>query len=303
MRQGSYNKTLRQIRNKMIDLGLNETLSYVLVNDKEVGQYSLDEFEKVPLLDPMTEERNTLRYSLIPSMVKIYEYNKAHSQKDVSIFEIAKGFYKKDGEYGENTKLCTLMTGERYLGLKGKQVDFYDIKGIAEEILDYLGYGGRYSFVQKDEMPKEFHPYQTAQISVNNDIVGIVGKLHPEVQKDNVYVLEINLDKLLDKKVGKMKYKEISKFPVVNKDLAVIVDKDVTSEEIAKQIKKAAGSLLLASKIFDVYTGDAVEENKKSIAYSLEFGAQDRTLTDDEINAVLEKVIEYLEKQGAYIRK
>ena len=303
MRQGSYNKTIRQIRNKMIDLGLNETLSYILVNDKEAVKYTLDEFEAIPLLDPMTEERNTLRYSLIPSMVKIYEYNKAHSQKDVSIFEIAKGFYKRDGEYGEDTKLCVLMTGERYLGLKGKQTDFYDIKGVAEEILDYLGYGGRYSFVQKDEMPKDFHPYQTAYISVNNDIVGIVGKLHPEVQKDNVYVLEINLDKLLDKKVGKMKYKEISKFPVVNKDLAVIVDRDVASEEIAKQIKKAAGSLLLGSKIFDVYTGEGIDENKKSIAYSLEFGTQDRTLTDEEINAILDKIIEYLEKQGAYIRK
>ena len=287
----------------MIDLGLNETLSYILVNDKEAVKYTTDEFETIKLLDPMTEERNTLRYSMIPSLVKIYEYNKTRNQKDVSIFEIGKGFYKKNEEYGENTKLCALMTGERYLGLNGKQVDFYDIKGVTEEILDYLGYNGRYSFIQEDNMPKEFHPYQTAVINVNNDIVGIVGKLHPEVSKDNVYVLEINLDKLLDKKTGKMKYKEISKFPVVKKDLAVIVDKDVTAEEIAKQIKKAAGSLLLGTKVFDVYTGTGIEENKKSIAYSLEFGAQDRTLTDEEINAILEKIIVSLEKQGAELRK
>lgn len=303
LKQGSYNKTLRNIRNKMIDLGLNETLSYILVNDKEATKYTTDDVETVKLLDPMTEERNTLRYSMIPSLVKIYEYNKARSQKDVSIFEIGKGFYKKDEQYGENLKLCALMTGERYLSVKSKQVDFYDIKGIAEELLDYLGYGGRYSFVVKDELPKEFHPYQTAQISVNNDIVGIIGKLHPNCTKDNVYVLEINLDKLLEKKTGKMKYKEISKFPSVKKDLAVVIDKDITSEEIAKQIKKLAGNLLLGSKIFDVYTGENIEENKKSIAYSLEFGAADRTLTDDEINAILEKIIAGLEKQGAIIRK
>lgn len=303
LKQGSYNKTLRNIRNKMIDLGLNETLSYILVNDKEATKYTTDDFETVKLLDPMTEERNTLRYSMIPSLVKIYEYNKARSQKDVSIFEIGKGFYKKDEQYGENLKLCALMTGERYLSVKSKQVDFYDIKGVAEELLDYLGYGGRYSFVVKDELPKEFHPYQTAQISVNNDIVGIIGKLHPNCTKDNVYVLEINLDKLLEKKTGKMKYKEISKFPSVKKDLAVVIDKDITSEEIAKQIKKLAGNLLLGSKIFDVYTGENIEENKKSIAYSLEFGAADRTLTDDEINAILEKIIAGLEKQGAIIRK
>ena len=303
LKQGSYNKTLRNIRNKMIDLGLNETLSYILVNDKEATKYTTDNVEIVKLLDPMTEERNTLRYSMIPSLVKIYEYNKARSQKDVSIFEIGKGFYKKDEQYGENLKLCALMTGERYLSVKSKQVDFYDIKGVAEELLDYLGYAGRYSFVVKDELPKEFHPYQTAQISVNNDIVGIIGKLHPNCTKDNVYVLEINLDKLLEKKTGKMKYKEISKFPSVKKDLAVVIDKDITSEEIAKQIKKLAGNLLLGSKIFDVYTGENIEENKKSIAYSLEFGAADRTLTDDEINAILEKIIAGLEKQGAIIRK
>ena len=303
LKQGSYNKTLRNIRNKMIDLGLNETLSYILVNDKEATKYTTDDVETVKLLDPMTEERNTLRYSMIPSLVKIYEYNKARNQKDVSIFEIGKGFYKKDEQYGENLKLCVLMTGERYLSVKSKQVDFYDIKGIAEELLDYLGYGGRYSFVVKDELPKEFHPYQTAQISVNNDIVGIIGKLHPNCTKDNVYVLEINLDKLLEKKTGKMKYKEISKFPSVKKDLAVVIDKDITSEEIAKQIKKLAGNLLLGSKIFDVYTGENIEESKKSIAYSLEFGATDRTLTDDEINAILEKIIAGLEKQGAIIRK
>ena len=303
LKQGSYNKTLRNIRNKMIDLGLNETLSYILVNDKEATKYTTDNVEIVKLLDPMTEERNTLRYSMIPSLVKIYEYNKARSQKDVSIFEIGKGFYKKDEQYGENLKLCALMTGERYLSVKSKQVDFYDIKGVAEELLDYLGYAGRYSFVVKDELPKEFHPYQTAQISVNNDIVGIIGKLHPNCTKDNVYVLEINLDKLLEKKTGKMKYKEISKFPSVKKDLAVVIDKDITSEEIAKQIKKLAGNLLLGSKIFDVYTGENIEESKKSIAYSLEFGATDRTLTDDEINAILEKIIAGLEKQGAIIRK
>lgn len=303
LKQGSYNKTLRNIRNKMIDLGLNETLSYILVNDKEATKYTTDNVEIVKLLDPMTEERNTLRYSMIPSLVKIYEYNKARSQKDVSIFEIGKGFYKKDEQYGENLKLCVLMTGERYLSVKSKQVDFYDIKGVAEELLDYLGYAGRYSFVVKDELPKEFHPYQTAQISVNNDIVGIIGKLHPNCTKDNVYVLEINLDKLLEKKTGKMKYKEISKFPSVKKDLAVVIDKDITSEEIAKQIKKLAGNLLLGSKIFDVYTGENIEENKKSIAYSLEFGAADRTLIDDEINSILEKIIAGLEKQGAIIRK
>ena len=178
MKRGSKNNTLREIRRKMVNLGLNETLTYVLINDKEVHKYTYDEFEELKLLDPMTEERNVLRYSLIPSLVKTYEYNKAHYNKDVSIFEIGKGFFKKGEEYGENAKLCALMTGRYFDSLgKDQKVDFYVIKGIAEEILDFLGYNGRYSFVKPKQDIKEFHPYQTAEISVNNDICGICRKI------------------------------------------------------------------------------------------------------------------------------
>ena len=198
------------------------------------------------------------------------------------------------------------MTGDYYLGLGSKkQVDFYVIKGIVEELLDYLGYGNRYSFVIKeDKMPEEVHPGQTALISVNNDIVGLVGRVHPALEKEAVYVLEIDLDKLLDKKVGKMKYKEISKFPSVKKDLAVVVDKNVTAEEIAVLIKKAGGSSLSKIEAFDVYTGKGIDENKKSIAYSLTFEKMDRTLTDEEISQSMEKIVEMLSKKiGAELRK
>ena len=303
MRKGNIDLTHREIRNKMISLGLNETLSYVLVREDEADSFTTDSFEKVKLLDPITEERSTLRYSVLPSLLKIYEYNKARNEKDVSIYEIGKGFYKKE-EYGEDTKLGVLMSGKYYLGIDNKKdVDFYVIKGVAEEILDYLGYAGRYSFVMPKQMPKEMHPGQTADISVNNDIVGMVGKLHPAVEKEDVYVLEINLDKLLSKKTGKMKFKEISKYPTISKDLAILIDKNISSEDIAKAIKKAAGSLLTNTEIFDVYEGKNIPEGKRSIAYSLSFGANDRTLTDEEINNIMNKVIENLQnKMGAELR-
>ena len=255
MRKGSYDKTQREIRNKMIALGLKETLTYVLINDKEVNGYTLDKFEPLKLLDPITEDRNTLRYSMIPSLYKVYEYNKAREQKDISIFEIGKGFYKKGEVYGEDTKLCVLMSGKYSTGLNNnKTVDFYVIKGIAEEVLDYLGYSGRYSFM-KQEMPKEMHPGQSAMINVNGSNIGMIGKIHPSVTKDDVYVLEINLDELFTKKVGKMKYKEFSKFPSINKDIALVVDKKSVSKDIEKVIKSAGGSLLTNIEVFDVYTG------------------------------------------------
>ena len=300
IRMGSYDKTSREIRNKMVDLGLNETLSYVLVNEKDAKNYTNDDsIEAIKILTPLTEERTTLRCSIITSLYKIYEYNVAHYNKDVSIFEIGKSFYKKGDTYNEENKIACLMTGEYYYGINNsKKVDFYIIKGIAEELLDFLGYGGRYSFVVKDNMPEQLHPGQSAMISVNNDIVGLIGKVHPEITKEDVFVMEINLDKLLAKKTGKMKYKEISKYPTVKKDISILVDTDITSNEIAVAIKKSAGSLLLNTEVFDVYTGKGIEEGKKSLAYSLTFGTNDRTLTDEEINKVLEKIIEKLSKIG-----
>ena len=300
IRMGSYDKTSREIRNKMVDLGLNETLSYVLVNEKDAKNYTNDDtIEAIKILTPLTEERTTLRCSIITSLYKIYEYNVAHYNKDVSIFEIGKSFYKKGDTYNEENKIACLMTGEYYYGINNsKKVDFYIIKGIAEELLDFLGYGGRYSFVVKDNMPEQLHPGQSAMISVNNDIVGLIGKVHPEITKEDVFVMEINLDKLFSKKTGKMKYKEISKYPTVKKDISILVDKSVTSNDIAVAIKKSAGSLLLNTEVFDVYTGKGIEEGKKSLAYSLTFGTNDRTLTDEEINKVLEKIIERLSKIG-----
>ena len=304
MRKGSYDKTQREIRNKMIALGLKETLTYVLINDKEVNGYTLDKFEPLKLLDPITEDRNTLRYSMIPSLYKVYEYNKAREQKDISIFEIGKGFYKKDEVYGEDTKLCVLMSGKYSTGLNNnKNVDFYVIKGIAEEILDYLGYAGRYSFM-KQEMPKEIHPGQSAMINVNGSNIGMIGKIHPSVTKDDVYVLEINLDELFTKKVGKMKYKEFSKFPSINKDIALVVDKKAVSKDIEKVIKSAGGSLLTNIEVFDVYTGVGVGIDKKSIAYSLTFSDMKKTLTDEEINGLMDKIIDAVSKKcGAELRK
>lgn len=296
MKMGTLDKTMRKIRNKMANLGLNETLSYILVNDKEVKRFTADEFEPLKLLAPITEDRNTLRYSVITSLYKIYEYNKARENKDICLFEIGKGFWKKREEYGEEQKICVLMSGEYYKGIgNNKKVDFYVIKGIAEELLDYLGYEGRYSFIMPKKLPQEFHPGQTAEISVNNDIVGIIGKIHPSIETEDVYVMEINLDKLLAKRVSKMKFKEISKFPTVKKDIAVLIDKNTSSSEIEKIIKKKAGKYLLDINVFDVYEGENIEKTKRSVAYSLTFGAMDRTLKDEEINEIMRKIIEELE--------
>lgn len=145
---------------------------------------------------------------------------------------------------------------------------------------------------------------QTAGISLNGKMIGILGKVHPIITKEDVFVFEISLDKLKEFKTGKMKYKEISKFPPVKKDLSMIVDQEITNDDIQKAIKKSAGSLLTNIELFDIYTGENIMENKKSMAYSLTFSTKERTLTDEEINTLLEKIIADLEKKlEAELRK
>ncbi len=340
VKKGTYDNTTREIRNKMVNLGLNETLSYSLVSKDESAMFTPDEKieSSIPILTPLTEERSYLRQSLITSLYKIYEYNKAHDTSDVSIFEIAKTFYKKenqknnfdentdsnnqkindnncdkkenqysekvDAEYFEENKLACVMSGEYFIGLNKKQVDFYIIKGVAEEILDYLGYNGRYSFVTDKPISKDMHLGKTAVISVNNDNVGTIGRINPTICNDEVYVMEINLDKLLSKKVGKMKYKELSKFPTVKKDLALLVDNTITAQELQRAIKSSGGKLLQNSEVFDLYTGKGIPEGKKSIAFSIELGAQDKTLTDEEIVGVMNKIVNDMQnKFKAELRK
>ena len=300
---GHYDKFKRNARNKMVSLGLNETLSYALIPEAEVQKYSTDKFETVKILDPMTEERNALRNSLLPSLMMVYEYNKNRGMKDISIFEIGKSFHKIDGNYGEHLSLSALMTGIYTKGLEKKIVDFYTIKGVMEDLLDYLGFDGRYT-LKVEDLPKELHPGQAGSIYVDGNKIGIIGKLHPLVTKDNIYVMEINLEKLAGYSHDVTKYKEISKFPGIEKDVAFVVNKEVKSEDIEAVIKSAGGKMLKAIEVFDVYTGENLEKGKKSYAYNLKFENPERTLSDEEVTTVFEKIMDKVCSEiGAEIRK
>lgn len=287
--QGKYDKTKRSIKHKLADLGLNETMSYTLISKDDVHKFTNDQFEEVLLNDPMSEERNTLRYSLLSSLFDIYNYNKARNNTNISIFEMGKSFYKEEGIYKEELKLAVLMSGEYYLDIHNTKVDFYVIKGILEELLYFLGYEGRYSLVKNDNIPKELHPGVSASINVNGIDLGIIGKLHPNITKDEVYVMEINLEKLLNLKTGKMKYKDISKFPGITKDVAFIVDNSITNNELLTAIEKSGGKLLESVSLFDMYPN--VSEGKKSMAYKMVFSDPTRTLSDEEVTTIFNNII------------
>lgn len=297
VKRGIVPKTNRTIRHLLASLGLNETLTYSLIKESEASKYTTLSFDKINVLDPMTEDRSTLRYSLIPSLMSTYEYNINRGNNNINLFEIGHGFYKQDGKYHEEEKLALLMNGIYYSALgSNREVNYFIIKGVLEKVLNFLGYKGRY-YYKKEDLPNELHPGQSASIYIDNKKIGIIGKVHPVVSKDNIFVCEISLSILKEFKASKMKYKEISKYPGISKDLAFILDKNITSEEISRTIKKAGGKLLTKIEVFDLYTGKNLGEDKKSLAFNLYFEDQTRTLTLDEVTEVFNNIISQVEKK------
>ena len=286
LRRGSYNKFNRLIRTKLVSLGLNETMTYTLIPKSEVHKYTLDEFDEVTLLDPMSDDRSTLRYSLLPSLMMVYDYNSKRNNKDISIFEIGKSFFKHE-EYGEEERLAILMSGNYKDNLYKEKINFYHLKGIMEELLDSLGYNGRYS-LNTDNLPSELHPGSSANINLNGKNIGIIGKVHPNITKEDIYVLEINLTLLKSFRVGSLSFKEISKYPNIVHDVAFVVDNKVTNETLMKEIKKSCGKYLVDISLFDIYN---IDKKTKSLAYNLVFNDPNTTLTDEVVMPIFEKMI------------
>ena len=287
-KRGTYNKFIRGVRDILSSLGLNETLSYTLIPQNISHMYTLDEFEEINLLDPMSDDHKTLRYSLLPSMMLTYDYNAKRNNKDLGLFEIGKKFKKVNGEYFESKSLAVLMSGTIACGIKREKVSFYDIKAIMEELLDSLGFKNRYSLVVKD-LPKEFHPGASATINLNGKNIGVIGKIHPNVSRDNIYLMEIDLDVLENLGVKKIEYQEISKYPSITKDVAFVLSKDITNEEIMSDMKKSAGRYLTSILLFDIYE---IDNKTHSLAYKMVFSSKDETLTDDVVMPIFDKVID-----------
>ena len=278
-------KYRKAISKRLRSLGLNEVKTYTLVSPSMASSFDYEEKERITLPNPMSIDKSVVRTSLIPSLMNVYNYNKARKVEDINIYEIAKTY---DKSYNEESKIAFLMKGNYITNSwKGSmKVDFYLMKGIVESILDYLGFKNRYSFVKSNV--SDLHPGISADILLDRKRIGIMGRVHPKVCKDEVYVCELSLNALMTK-VKPLKYKEASKYPTIVKDVAFIVPKAMLSSEVETVIKKAGGRLLSDIKVFDVY--EKLENDKKSIAYNLTFMDSNRTLTDEEVMNVFDNII------------
>ena len=287
------------ISKRLRSLGFNEVKTYTLVSPNMANSFNYENKKQIVLPKPLSVDKSVIRTSLIPSLLKVYEYNRAHKVNDVFIYEISKTY---DASYSEESKICMLMEG-KYLFNQWCNInvcsDFYLMKGMVQNILDYLGFKNRYTF-EKMEIDG-LHPGVSASIMLDRKMIGVIGKIHPTITKDDVFVAEISFEALMGK-VKPIKFKEALKYPLVIKDIAFICKKDVTSDFIEKAIRKAGGRLLTDVQLFDVYTGENVALDEKSLAYSLTFSSPDKTLNEEEVMDVFNKIALDVQKLGVKLR-
>ena len=292
-------KYRKQVSQRLRRLGLNETKTYTLVSQDLAKLFDYEKKEKVVLPNPMSVDKSVVRTSIIPSLLKVYDYNKKRKVEDIFVYEIAKTYNK---EYVEDIKVAGLLSG-KYMSNgwnENKTVDFYIVKGIVENLLDYMGFKNRYSF--EASKYDDLHPGICADIKLDKKRIGIIGRVHPQLIKDEIYVFELSLNALMTG-IKPIKFKEAPKYPSIEKDAAYILDKEITAGDVIKTIKNAGGKLLTNIDIFDVYTGLNIGLNKKSIAFKYSFSDSNRTLREEEAMEVFEKINKSVcEKHNAELR-
>ena len=296
---GLTSKQYRQkaLRDHLLASGLSEALTYSLVNKNEVYSFSLlNEEEAYQLLNPLMEDRMMFRTHILHSLLEATSYNLARQVKNIALFETSEMISKKS----HTTHLAIVLCGNNSKQgiLREEPYDFYDMKGIVENIFSLFGIeNSRYRF-DVSKLDKELlHPGKSADIIFQNQLVGRFGELHPlasqryDFGKNAVVVLEMNISPLLDAKVSQIKTSEISKYPTVYRDLALLVDVKINAGEIIKAIKMSGKGIVSNAEVFDVYYGAPVSLlGKKSLAIRVSYSSKDHTLQEKEIALVEDQI-------------
>ncbi len=297
----------REIRHYLFGQGVSEVLTYTLLSKKEVLKFDyISSAEPYILSNPMTDEHEAVRKEVVHSILKAASYNAARQNKDGAFFEISDVDAK--GLSSRYLGLVLFGSKKEWGELTKRDYDFFDAKGLAEGILDLLGLGAnRVSFKPWNLGGNELHPGKSALLISGKKILGFLGELHPLAKKEyglkNAAVLELDLAALLDMKTSLPKAEAPSKFPAVSRDLALLLPKEVTYEDLAKEIKKA-DKLVSKVSVFDVYEGEGIAENKKSLALTITFLDKEKTLKDEEIKAATDHVLSSLKARfGAEVRQ
>ncbi|GGE17811.1 phenylalanine--tRNA ligase beta subunit [Marinithermofilum abyssi] len=298
-------KLRRVVRHTLRDAGFNEVLNYSLTSPDRLKELPpLDKgIRPVRLNMPMSDERKVLRTTLLPQLVESAEYNVHRRQEQLAFFELGRTYITEEKKLTElpqeRWELAALVTGPlaaaHWQG-NNQPVDFFTVKGQLEMLLTRLGVQG---IAYRAAELEGFHPGRTAEVLLNGRVIGCIGQIHLQVSEahdlEETYAFQVQLAPLFEAAVTDPKYAPIPRYPSTTRDLALVVHQDVPAAELESAIRQAGGKLLVDATLFDVFTGKQVGEGKKSVAYTLTYRAEDRTLTDEEVNEVHGRIVEHVE--------
>lgn len=295
-------KFMDNVKSNSIAVGLNEILTYSFVSPRGVDKLNLAEDDErrefVKIINPLGEETSVMRTTLIPNMLDVISTNLSHKVEEVYAFECGNTFRPQEGLPVETKKLS--------IGMYGKEVDFFSIKGAVETILMNVGFDG-YE-VEPETKNLTFHPGRCAKLVYNNICIGTLGELHPDVLENydlnqRVYIAEIDIDLVFENLNNSKVYNPLPKYPATTRDIALLVKDEVFVKQIEDIIKANGSDILESYQLFDVYKGAQIEEGHKSIAYSITYRSKDKTLTDEDVAKVHDKIVSELsEKLNANLR-
>lgn len=307
--QSAKQTFIDKVKASLSSQGLYETISFALTNEETFNKLNIPQDsplrKAVPIMNPLSDEYPLVRTTLLSSIFDNLARNLARKNDDVALFEVGSVFFPKALPVtelpDEVVKIAGAITGRRNAqgwNQANDMVDFYDAKGIIEELLANLRVT-RYTVEAGTHYA--MHPGKTALFKKGRDVIATVGEVHPAVLSaygitKPVYIFELDATTVMKYMAKDLKYKALPKYPATSRDLAMLVDVDVNATDIEKAMTKAAGQNLTQITLFDVYTGKQVEEGKKSLAFSLTFQSNDKTLTDAEIDPAIEKIVAKLQK-------
>lgn len=297
----------RMVKEVLEGAGLDQAITYSLVSKEDATAFSMQQRQTIDLLMPMSEAHASLRQSLLPHLIEAASYNVARKNKDVKLFEIGNVFFANvEGELPDQVEyLSGILTGDYVVNQwqgKKETVDFYLAKGVVDRVSEKLNLEFSYRRADIDGL----HPGRTAEILLENKIVGFIGELHPTLAADNdlkrTYVFELNFDALMSVSVGYINYQPIPRFPGMSRDIALEVDQNIPAADLLSTIHAHGGNILKDTLVFDVYQGEHLEKGKKSIAIRLNYLDTEETLTDERVSKVQAEIEAALIEQGAVIR-
>ncbi|MBE3588388.1 MAG: phenylalanine--tRNA ligase subunit beta [Thermoanaerobacteraceae bacterium] len=305
---------LKRIKDLLAGCGLSEVITYSFTSPAVPDRFKVPAGNPlrrmIRLQNPLSEDQSVMRTMLLPGLVEVLQRNFNRRVTDGAIFEMGRVFLPGEGEPLPEERPVLAMAAMGTLpggwNRAGTPLDFYYLKGVLETLGERMGLG-RLVFQPERENPA-FHPGRTAYVQVNGERLGILGEIHPDVLESygldtRVTGCELDLQLLLSLAGAVPRYRPLPRFPAVERDLAVVVRRDIPAADVLRIIRKAGGHLLQSAQLFDVYEGEQIKEGHRSLAFALKFQAEDRTLTDEEVMAHTAAIAAALAKQlGAELR-